>query len=163
MAIPTAPPRRRFLDWRFLTALGLLLSVSWLVFSGLKTQHDDDVKAAHISQLVTYTQQQAAEFLSNRNALLADQGLLVAYTHQLAVREDALLQYLRSHGIQIPQQLITEIAPPILVYPPAVKGGGAGQTKKPSQRRSPALTPGSAKQSHGHFKRHHHFKRHSKR
>lgn len=109
-------------DWRMVVALVAALAAT-LIYSVIQTSNDEAAKQQSIEQLIGYVQRQDQEFAADRTALLTDQSLLLAYTKSLADREEALLAYLRAHGIKLPVRLVTSIpAPRLVVVPSGVTG-----------------------------------------
>lgn len=105
----------RGLDKGTIAAAALLLTV---VLAGwqLLEQHQDVVSKRHqIDALISTVQQHDAEAAADRTTAAANQRALLDYTAALAARQDALLAYLRAHGIHLPTRLVTVVPRPRIV------------------------------------------------
>jgi hypothetical protein len=148
----------RFFNWQFWATFVVVSLVIVGAYAGFSAAHDSVVKTRQIATLIDQGSAQSAEFKAERAQLLSEVTYLIAdvnasqsYTKALADRQDAILAFMRAHGIQIPQQLITAIPAPRLIYVQTAKpsaGGGAGQSK-PHQQPAP-VKPGHSHKPHKH-------------
>lgn len=105
-----------------MTTVALVAAV--LIFA-YNAQQDSRAKQRQIDTLITYIRSQNAQGHQERmnleagiRGLTADVSAMAQYTSMTAAREEALLQYLRAHGIKLPTQLVTVIPPPVLIHVP---------------------------------------------
>lgn len=97
---------RRTLDWRFLAMLAFLLMVAYLVVTGVSAIQQNSEKGHQIDALITAAQQADADATRQRDDLLAAQRVLLSRIDAYDARQQALLQYLRKHGIDIPTRFV---------------------------------------------------------
>jgi hypothetical protein len=128
----------RFLDWRFLFSLALLLLVAYLVFAGVEAARDNRAKGERIDVLVAELQRQHADAEADRRAAAAERAELLAGQHELEQqysvlisRQSALLAWLREEGIEVPPRFDL----------PAATDPSASSVPRPAPRRPPATGP----------------------
>lgn len=150
----------RGLDKGTIAAAALLLTV---VLAGwqLLEQHEDVVSKRHqIDALIATVQQHDAEAAQDRATAATNQKALLDYTAALAARQDALLTYLRAHGIRIPQRLVTVIPPPRIVVGHPRPGHHVRRHRTSAGGSSTPTGPGKSGSAPGHHKHPRHGHRH---
>ncbi|GAB2970359.1 hypothetical protein [Nocardioides montaniterrae] len=139
--------------------IGILLGLlGWAVVS---TQHASDRRDRQIASLIQAVRDSDHDAARDRRTAAQNQRLLLDYTKALADRQDALLTYLRAHGIHVPARFITEVPAPriVTIHPhrgPSPKHSGGGTSS-----RSPRPTgPGKSGHAPGHRKHRPHGHKH---
>ena len=164
--------RRRLVDWRLFAAVGFLLLVSYVAWSGVQGHKDSEAKSDQVAALIAALKEQAEDAAVDRTtaaqgqrALLDDVEGLIGYTKALAGRQDAILDYLRVHGIHLPTRLVTAVPPPRIVTVPR---GGQHTSSRPPASLPPhpapmhpsTSSPGKSGSAPGHTKHHKKPKKH---
>ncbi|HWU21100.1 MAG TPA: hypothetical protein VN088_06225 [Nocardioides sp.] len=153
--------RRRVLDWRLFLAISLMLLVGFVVWSGANAAHRADDALATMQQHDQAAQIDRAAAAQDRRTAAANQKALLDYTAALAARQDALLAYLRAHGIRLPARLVTTIAPPrIVVRHHRAHHHRARRHRTTSSSSSTPAGPGKSSTAPGHHKHPRHGRRH---
>lgn len=113
--------QRRLLDWRLVISLCLVVTVGLLVFGYVNNAHELAVKDqqakvrdGEINALIAVTKQQDAEAASDRASAVKDRAAALASQRRQAAqlrlfvrRQNALLAYLRSIGVNVPMRFST--------------------------------------------------------
>lgn len=155
--------RRRLLDWRLCAAIGALLLVGYVVWSGFDAAHRADVAIATMQEHDHDAAQDRAAAAEDRRTAAENQKALLDYTAALAARQDALLAYLRAHGVHLPQRLVTVVPAPRIVvrHPRAGHNVKRRHATAGSGRHATAPTgPGKSGNPPGHHKHPRHGHRH---
>lgn len=105
----------RGLDKGTIAAVAMLLIVVLAGWQLLAQQQDVAAKRHQIDALISTVQQHDTEAAADRATAASNQRALLDYTATLAARQDALLAYLRAHGIRLPQRLVTVVPRPRIV------------------------------------------------
>lgn len=158
------PPRRRFLDWRFLSALAALLFVVLIVVGSWRNwearERDDAERAALISQLevrageVEGLQRQARHLQRdmNRERRAAREAARDASGERrlLIERQEFLIRVLQRHGL-MPRDTPTASRPPggggpasSPAAPPPASPGPPGASAGPTSSSAGSDRPGNA-------------------
>lgn len=109
----------------FFMCLTLLILVLGLVIDDANARNDKDHSDQQVAILTSLVRNQNAEFAGERQQLLDSLHIVngnlqqaVAYARAQALRDEAVLVYLRRIGVHLPQSLLTTIpAPKILQFP----------------------------------------------
>lgn len=103
----------RLFDWKFILSLALLTLVTHLVINGIAISNDNKAKGSRIDVLITEIQEQQNSAEKEREAAAAERALLLQGQRALARkydvtlnRQNALLIYLRRHGIEVPPRFL---------------------------------------------------------
>lgn len=103
----------RLFDWKFILSLALLMLVSHLVINGIAISNDNKAKSNRIDVLISEIQKQQESAERERQAASAERAALLAGQHNLSkkydstvFRQNALLIYLRRHGIKVPDRFL---------------------------------------------------------
>lgn len=116
----------RIIRWAaFFMCLTLLALVVGLVIDDANAHNDKSHSDEQVATLTTLVTNQNAEFAGERQQLLDSLHIVngnlqqaVAYARAQALRDEAVLVYLRRIGVHLPQSLLTTIpAPKILQFP----------------------------------------------
>lgn len=154
---------RKPFDWRLVVSIAVLTLVAYVVWSGVSASNRADEALATMQQHDQAAQVDRAEAAQDRATAAGNQRALLAYTATLAARQDALLSYLRVHGIHLPTRLVTVVPRPRIV----VRHHGharprSKRIRRPSSkhhRNSAAAStptgPGKSGSAPGHRKHHH--------
>lgn len=113
------PSLRRTIDWKFLLSLVVLISLLYLVFTGLQAYAASEEKTRQINSLteqndmlLSELDQRDRQAARERRQAAAERRAIVNYTRSLAERQREILAYLVQHGIEIPTRLIEPIEAP---------------------------------------------------
>lgn len=129
--------------WAVWTASGLLviaILVGLLVWGIVATQRASERRDAQIAALIQTVRDDNHDAAQDRTTATANQRALLDYTATLAARQDALLAYLRAHGIHLPQRLVTVVPRPRII----VRHHHAHRSGSRNRHRSSRTTSGTS-------------------
>lgn len=132
-------------------ALLVIASLIGLIGWGVvATQHASERRDAQIATLIQTVRDDNHDAAADRATAAQNQRALLAYTAQLAARQDALLAYLRGHGIALPARLVTTIARPRIVvrHHHANRSGSRTRHRSSTQPKQPGKSGGHRKHPH---------------
>lgn len=105
----------RGLDHKTIVALIALLVVCFAMWRLVQQQHDIADRGRQIDSLIATVRQGERDAAHDRDIAAQNQRALLEYTKALATRQDALLAWLRAHGIRLPSRYVTTIPAPRLL------------------------------------------------
>lgn len=136
---------------------GLLSLLGWVVVS---TQHASERRDAQIATLIQTVRDDNRDAARDRNAATRERAQLQRKLDASLASQDALLGYLRAHGIHLPTRLVTVIRPPrIVVRHPRATHHPRRQHRSTTSSTTPT-GPGKSGHAPGHTKHPRHGRRH---
>lgn len=129
----------------------LVLLAGWLLIDQQRQLAEGNGRTDTLISSLRDADHDAAQ---DRRTAARNQRALLDYTKALADRQDALLAYLRGHGIQLPARLVTVVPPPRIVTVPR-HHRPSSKSSRPRSGSTPT-GPGKSGAAPGHRKHHHH-------